>query len=547
VHLNHHLKRRASPETASPADSPGGGSILGRHGQAGAPVSGRALATKGAGWRFDGRSAAVLTTTFIACVAVGAGVSLGLPETLDEKGALVGAFVVCAIAGLGPIVLLGRGALREPVVYYPVVAFASLAASSLAWLGDPRSDVSLARADITKALLLVAAGFASLWAGWFATRAKRARRPRSGFSVACLPSRSLTIALAAVGLFSLMVLVATGSFGYARDFDVGGPLGPWTEWLVASRSALDIALVFAALRVFARLDRVQARPDWILFIALLILQFASGLVSASKVGFVLPKLLAVVFIYALFHDRLPIKWISLFLIAIISSFLIVDQVRALSAQAGTETDAVALLVEGIRETTEDLNGSSASALDRFKRRTREIENVAVVLRDTPRVLPHTNGDELPEAFAVALVPRVLWPGKPVFDVERRFPQLYLKQAPDSRSATGPSHFGDFYRNFGLLGVVLGMGLFGALFALLGRFSETGGVRTLFIIAFAFTVLTRSEDSLAGGIVAFARIMPPVILAALLIPSGRSLATGARGRPAFIVRPKPNRLTGSGPA
>jgi hypothetical protein len=351
--------------------------------------------------------------------------------------------------------------------------------------------------------------------------------------------------LAVVGVFSLMVLVGTRSSGYTRDFDIGGPLGPWTEWLVASRSALDIGLAFAAFRVFGRSDRVYPRPDLLLFVCLLLLQFAGGLLNASKVGFVLPKLIAVVFIYALFRDRIPLKWILMFLIAITMSFLIVDQVRRLSSQTATETDAVALLVEGIRETSENLNGSSSSALDRFARRTREIENVAVVLRDTPRVLPHTNGNEIPEAVAVALVPRVLWPGKPIFDPERKFPQLYLKQAPASRSSTGPSHFGDLYRNFGLLGVVLGMGLLGALFAFLGRLTETGGVRTLFIIAFAFTVLTRSEDSLAGGIVAFARIMPPVILAALLIPRGRSSPAAPRGRSGLVVRPTLDRFTGSG--
>jgi hypothetical protein len=506
------------------ADSPRSGSILGAHGQAGAHVSGRMLATESAGPRLDGRTAALATSAFIACIAVGAGVSLGLPETLNEKGALLGAFIVCAFAGLGPISLLGRGALREPVVYYPIVAFTSLAASSLAWLGEPRSDVALARADVTKALFLVAAGFAALWLGWYATRGARARQPRSGFSVGCLPSRRLTVGLSVVGLFSLIVLVGTGSFGYARGFDTGGPLGPWTEWLVASRSALDIALAFAAFRVFGRSDRVHPRADLLLFLALLILQFGSGLLSASKVGFILPKLLIVVFIYALFHDRIPIKWILVFLIAITMSFLIVDQVRRLTSPTATETDAVTLLVEGIRETSQDLTGSSSAALDRFKRRTREIENVAVVLRDTPRVLPHTSGNELPEAFAIALVPRVLWPRKPVFEPERRFPQLYLKQAPDSRSATGPSHFGDLYRNFGSLGVVFGMGLLGATFAFLGRLSDVGSVRTLFIIAFILAVLTRSEDSIAGAIVAFARIMPPVILAALLIPRARSAFT-----------------------
>jgi hypothetical protein len=488
----------------------------------GARVSTQALALERRRWgRLDRRAAVIGLGILIGCVAVGAAVSLALPKDPNSKAALIGAFVACAIAALGPIPFLGRSAAREPIVYYPIIAFLDLAGGSLAWLGEPGSAISLARADITKALLLVAVGFAALWVGWFATRGTRATRPHPGLTASDLPSRRLTIALAVVGLLSLLVLVATGSFGFLRAFDTGGPLGAWTEWVVGLRSALDVALAFAAFRAFGTSDPVNARRDRNLLVVLIILQFGAGLLHGSKVTYILPRLLVVVFIYALFSYRMPIKWASVFAIAIALSFPIVEQYRALSSQPGAQRDAAELVIGGVRATVQDVHGSAALALDKLNRRTRQIENVAAVLRDTPSVFPHTKGNALPQAVAIAVVPRVLWPSKPVENAAITFPQLYLRQATTSRSGTGPSHFGDLYRNFGVPGVILGMGIFGIVFAALGRLTESGGVRTLLIVAFTLTVLTRDEDSLAEGIVAFTHIMAPVFLAALLLPRSHS--------------------------
>lgn len=496
---------------------------------AGARVGRQPLLAGRHGWGgIEGHAARLGVGIAIPCVAVGAGISLALPEEANTKGALLGAFVVCAVAALGPILILGRGAAREPIVYYPIIAFADLAGSSLAWLGEPESPISLSRADVTKALLLVATGFAALWVGWFATRGRRAAHPRAGLIPSELPSRRLTIALAVVGFASLLLLVATGYFGFLPDFERGGPLGPWTGWVVAADSALDVALAFAAFRAFGTSDRARAWPDFYLLTVLLIVEFGAGLLHGTKV-FILPRLLVVVFIYALFHHRMPLKWGFVLVIAMALAFPIVEQYRALSSQPDVETGAVGLVIGGVDATIQDPHGSAGLALDKLNRRTRQIENVAAILRDTPSVFPHTRGNELPKALAMAFVPRLLWPDKPALDSATMFARLYLKQATSTRSGTGPSHFGDLYRSFALPGVILGMGLFGAAFGALGRMTERGGIRALLIIAFILTVVTRVEDSLAEVIVSFVHIMAPVFLAAILLPRSRSAITGARNQ------------------
>lgn len=467
--------------------------------------------------RVDGTTVRIGLAVVAGSVALGAAVVVALPHDFGDKAALIGAFLVCGLAAFAPILFLGRGAAREPIVYYPLLAFPHLAGSSLAWLGEPYSLVSLTRADFTKALLLVAAGFSALWLGWFAVRKGRTvTTAMTGW----LPSRGLTVGLGLLGASCAAIRVATGSHGYIRDFDTGGALGPWTEWVTAGSTALDIALAFAAFRAFGGRDRA----DTALLAVLLALEFGLGLLAASKVMWTLPKLVVVVFIYVQFRGRPPTRWIAAFVVVLLLASPVVEQFRALSRQNVMDQSAPALALSSVQATSENLTGSVTTALDTLTARLRQIENVAVVMRDTPSFYAHTHGADIPAAFATAFVPRVVWPDKPVFDAGRRFPQLYWKQTAESRSATGPSHFGDLYRNWGLFGVILGMGLLGAVFAGLGRLLDHGGLSTLLIVAFTVGVLIRVEDSLPEAIVAFARIMPPVLLAALLLPKSRVRGT-----------------------
>jgi hypothetical protein len=453
-----------------------------------------------------------------SCAAAGAAVALAIPDDFGERAALIGAFAACGLAAMAPILLIGRGAAREPIVYYPLLAFPHLAGSSLAWLGEPGSAISLARADFTKALLVVAIGFMALWLAWFATRGKRVASGREALSERQLPSRRLAIALAAIGVFCLLVRVSVQSLGYLRSYDTGGPLGPWTEWVTAGGAALDVALAFAAMRAFGAADRTRTRPDLVLLIVLVILEVSFfGLLAGGKVMWTLPKLLVVVFIYAQFRGRLPVSWILAFVVAVLLVSPVVQQFRLLSNRAVVDGGAPALVVRSVEETTNDLGASTALSLDTLMRRLRQVENVAVVIRDTPSVFPYARGQDVSDALLLTAIPRVVWPDKPVFDAGRRFPQLYLSQPVESRSTTGPSHFGDLYRNFGIPGVVIGMGLLGMAFAALGRWTDRGGLRTLLIVAFALGVLIRVEDSVPEAILAFGRIMPPIVLAALLLP------------------------------
>jgi hypothetical protein len=484
----------------------------------------------------------VVLALALSC-AMGLALVMAEPMLFNEDAGLIAAWLLCGICALGPILLLGRGAAREPVVYYPAIAFADLAGSALLWLGEPTSVVWLSRTDIANALVLVAAGFVAFWLGWYALRGTRPAELRAPLPERYLPSREATIALAVFGVLCILLRIATGSYGYARDFDTGGPLGPWMEWVTAGGVALDIALAFAAIRYFGAADRSRGRPELGVLLVLLVLVFGFGLLAGFKVGETFPKLLVLAFIFAQFRGRLPWKFIAVSIMLLVLAAPVVQKFRELSQQDVIGQRATALLVPAVQATAKDASASFSGAVDTLTGRVRQVENVAVILRDTPSAFPHTGGADIPGAIMAALVPRVVWPGKPIQDAGREFPQVYLGQPATARSALGPTHFGDLYRNFGIAGVLIGMGLLGALFAKLGVWVHRGGLRTLLVIAFAVSVLTRVEAPLGTLVVTLARVMPPVLLAALLLPVFRRdlscEASAAARRPVSPEAPAPS--------
>ena len=90
--------------------------------------------------------------------------------------------------------------------------------------------------------------------------------------------------------------------------------------------------------------------------------------------------------------------------------------------------------------------------------------VSVIVRDTPSVSPFQNGRTL-GLFFVAFIPRIFWPSKPEITLGQWITDVY-GSGPHIRSYTGPGFIGDLYLNFGVVSVVLGMFVLGALLRLI---------------------------------------------------------------------------------
>ena len=89
-------------------------------------------------------------------------------------------------------------------------------------------------------------------------------------------------------------------------------------------------------------------------------------------------------------------------------------------------------------------------------RLQEIDAPAIVLQKTPSQVPYASPAQIPEALATGLIPRVLWPGKPLVDAGYQFSQEYYGTPAGLVTAAAISPQADLYRYGGWLPMLTGM-------------------------------------------------------------------------------------------
>ncbi|MEZ5316858.1 MAG: hypothetical protein R2752_05605 [Vicinamibacterales bacterium] len=103
---------------------------------------------------------------------------------------------------------------------------------------------------------------------------------------------------------------------------------------------------------------------------------------------------------------------------------------------------------------------------RFVERVEIVSNAAVVVADSDRLAPFEAAygldDNISRSLMSALVPRVLWPGKPATSDPRTFGELYF----GFRNAFAVTSAADLRRNYGVAGIVVGMAALGVLLRLI---------------------------------------------------------------------------------
>ncbi len=97
----------------------------------------------------------------------------------------------------------------------------------------------------------------------------------------------------------------------------------------------------------------------------------------------------------------------------------------------------------------------------FLKRMSIVTSVAAIVSDTGRWVDYRYGETLVLAPIGLLIPRFLWPDKPNIAIGQEFGETFrMTNAVDRETYIAPSMVGDFYWNFSLPGVVVGMWLLG---------------------------------------------------------------------------------------
>lgn len=420
------------------------------------------------------------------------------------------------VAGSTLVVLVGLPGLArlrsdplDGVGLYTAVAVMSFGILSLLWLGSPAIPApGVGPDEISEALLIVAFGLGAFLAAAIAV-CRPCIRPRLRFSARGGAPPALLVLLFGVGGLTTAAGLMLGVIGYAST--TGGPVALLPSAQVfAQGSVLGSLVVLAcALQAFGAGDqRARRLLPW-----LLVAQVAVGFASGFKGQALLPVVyvgIAYVTCAAVVPWR-PLALLAIVVVGVLLPANLVYRSALRGADGSTPREVISLAAQNTTA------------------RFRLIDHVALINARTPSVYAYGDGTRYLYLPLLIAVPRALWPEKPILDDGIRFSQTYWEIPPISRTSTPLTQVGDLVRNFGVVGVPIGLAIWGAVvagFLALCRRLSSPRVEMVYLVSLVAWV-TYIEGDLPTLVAAASRSMPVVVAVAWLLMPGRHQAAGYR--------------------
>ncbi|MDQ3662247.1 MAG: hypothetical protein M3454_14560 [Actinomycetota bacterium] len=434
-------------------------------------------------------------------------------------GVLGGSVLVIFTCGL-MLHRLRTDPLDAPGLYGLAVAVL-FGVTSLAWLGTPGTPgPDLARDDITRALLVVSLATLAFAAGsWVSFRP--ITHPRVSFHDGSPSAKALLLAYL-VGVASLALGISLNSYGYVTNLSGSGRILPLLQLFSALGTVTTLVTLCCAL-VYFRTGRRRLGRMLVIFVAV---QIAVGFVAGYK-GASLDPLLVTFLAYVVIRRRIPWRAVSIALVVTFVVLLPANTAYRASLREGPGDTGSALERTVTRPGLYRPDRLVSDAYGYTFRRFRLIDSVALIVSNTPSKYPWARGNRYLQLPLVIAVPRAVWPQKPELDDSTQFSTTYWQFPPSDRTATGLTQVGDLYRNFGLMGVAVGMLAWGLAMGGSSRlyrrwFSPRLEVIWLYGLLKAVTYV---ESDLPFLVASWLKILPVIVGVAWLLLPGRGTSPG----------------------
>ena len=361
-------------------------------------------------------------------------------------------------------------------------------------------------ANVVRALWLVAAGTTMWFLGYLigparlirgaAARGVGSLRRRFSADVRSLLTPWLVYGIGT--LARLLSAVTTGRFGYVGNAASAVSSAAWYSQLLILLGLLgQVGLAAAALQVF----RERLASARVTLVIIFLAEIGYAIASGQKENYA-NAVLAVAVPYAAARHRLPkamLVAVGIVFLAIIIPFTSAYRSTARETAVGTLSagQAVGTAPQILRDT---LNGGDSllaeipGSVSYLLARGQDIDAPAIIMQRTPGQIPYSDPVQLITGPLSALIPRVLWPGKPILATGYQFGQEYFEIPSTVYSSTTITPIGDLYRYGGWLPVLIGMFVLGSGIGLLDDFLDVrGNPHTVFLTLFLFPSLVMSEQ------------------------------------------------------
>ena len=131
-------------------------------------------------------------------------------------------------------------------------------------------------------------------------------------------------------------------------------------------------------------------------------------------------------------------------------------------------------------------------------RIREIDTPAIIIQRTPAEIGFESSVQLVTTPFSALVPRAVWPGKPILDSGYEFSQAYYEVPATVYTSSAVTPVGDLYLHGGWIPVIVGMFLLGCGVRLFNDVMDVyGSPHCILLFLLLFPSLVKQEDDWVG--------------------------------------------------
>jgi hypothetical protein len=448
---------------------------------------------------------AVLTAAALA------GCYIALADLARPARAVVWGSVALACYATGLLLLLGAGQPGLGLARWKLGPWILLwygLASGLAtvtWAGPQTSTAAqVTLASVLRALWLVAVGMTAWAAGYAAGPGAPLRRLAAGRvdTLAAriggtVRSRSTPWILYAAGALARLAAAATsGRFGYVGDAASAVSTATGYGQILSDLSLLaPLGLAAAAIQVY----RERLGGARVTLAVLFLAELAFGAAAGGKESFVI-ALLAVLIPMSAAKRRLPALAVIGGIVAFLWVVIPFNQAYRGAARGDSATLSVSQAVHQapsiLRQTLSGHNLLTVApdSVVYLLQRIREIDSPAVILQRTPGQIPFSSPAQLALAPLADVVPRAIWPGKPILATGYQFSQEYYDLPSSVYTSSAVTPVGDLYRHGGWVPVVAGMMLLGCAVRLADDVLDVrANPQAVFAVLLLFPVLVTGEQ------------------------------------------------------
>jgi hypothetical protein len=422
------------------------------------------------------------------------------------------ASLLCLVGGgQGKALGLGRWWFGSWTLLWYGIAFGI---ATLTWI-QPQTGTpaEISPSSVLRALWLVAVGM-TLWVlGYLAGPGRPARRfgnkVMAALNLRFAPEVRSPLApwiLYAIGTAARITTVATtGVFGYVGNVQSAVTTASGYQQLLSDLGlCAPLAVTAAALQVYR--ERVPGAR--VTLTVLFLAEIAFGAAAGGKESFII-TILAVAIPYTAARRRVHrglLPFAALALTGLVFLVIVVpfNQAYRSSARSASGTLSASQALDaapsilGQTIGTGNAGGVLWSSATFLLSRITEIDSPAIILQRTPAEIGFVSPVQLVTAPIVTLVPRAVWPGKPLLDSGYNFSQTYYELPATVYSASSITPVGDLYRHGGWIPVIVGMFLLGCGVRFLDDVMDVyGSPQCAFLFLLLIPSLVLQEDDWVG--------------------------------------------------